>query len=180
MRALVLLFFIGAVSVLLSFVGSAAALDDAPVVNTTSGPVRGFYQTEEGNLTRAFRGVPFADPPERFAVATTPTPWTEIKNTTSFPAPCMQPGVATASEDCLYLNVFTPKDAQAGDNLPVMVYVHGGRYWTGESDQYAGQWLSGSGQVVLVTIQVPHDHMCWQRNKALPAACFILDILAPT
>jgi para-nitrobenzyl esterase len=120
------------------------------VVPTQSGNVQGFVQND---LARAFLGIPFADPPQRFGVATPASPWSGVYNATAFPKPCIQSSTAGV-EDCLYLNVFTPKNARAGDKLPVMVWIHGGRYWTGQTDQYQGQWLSGNGNVVLVTIQV--------------------------
>jgi carboxylesterase type B len=119
------------------------------VVPTESGLVQGFVQND---LARAFLGIPFADNPERFAPASPATPWTGVRSATAFPAPCAQSSTVGV-EDCLYLNVFTPKNADAGDKLPVMVWIHGGRYWTGQTDQYQGQWLSGNGNVVLVTIQ---------------------------
>jgi para-nitrobenzyl esterase len=130
--------------------GHSATATPVLVVPTQSGNVQGFVQND---LARAFLGIPFADPPQRFGVAAPATPWTGVRNATAFPKPCIQ-SATLGVEDCLYLNVFTPKNATAGSMLPVMVWIHGGRYWTGESDQYQGQWLSGNGNVVLVTIQV--------------------------
>ncbi len=125
------------------------------VVPTESGNVQGFVQND---LARAFLGIPFANPPERFGVATPAAPWSGVYNATAFPKPCIQSSTAGV-EDCLYLNVFTPKNAKAGDKLPVMVWIHGGRYWAGQTDQYQGQWLAGNGNVVLVTIQVPNTSL---------------------
>jgi carboxylesterase type B len=120
------------------------------VVPTQSGFVQGFVQND---LARAFLGIPFADPPQRFGLASPASPWIGVLNATAFPKPCVQSSTVGV-EDCLYLNVFTPKNAKLGDALPVMVWIHGGRYWTGRTDQYQGQWLSGNGNVILVTIQV--------------------------
>jgi para-nitrobenzyl esterase len=131
--------------------GHPATATPVLVVPTQSGNVQGFVQND---LARAFLGIPFADPPQRFGVAAPATPWNGVRNATAFPKPCIQ-SATLGVEDCLYLNVFTPKNATAGDKLPVMVWIHGGRYWTGQTDQYQGQWLSGNGNVVLVTIQVP-------------------------
>ena len=136
--------------VLLALLAVYATASPVLVVPTESGDVQGFVQND---LARAFLGIPFANPPERFGVATPAAPWSGVYNATAFPKPCIQSSTAGV-EDCLYLNVFTPKNAQAGDKLPVMVWIHGGRYWTGQTDQYQGQWLSGNGNVVLVTIQV--------------------------
>ncbi|ELR21428.1 carboxylesterase superfamily protein [Acanthamoeba castellanii str. Neff] len=133
---------------------ATASKNSSPVlvVPTESGLVQGFVQND---LARAFLGIPFADPPlgaKRFGVATPAAPWTGVYNATAFPKPCIQSSTVGV-EDCLYLNVFTPKNAKAGDKLPVMVWIHGGRYWAGQTDQYQGQWLAGNGNVVLVTIQ---------------------------
>ena len=143
------------------FAAVATASSNRPpvlVVPTESGLVQGFVQND---LARAFLGIPFADPPlgaKRFGVATPATPWNGVYNATAFPQPCIQSSTVGV-EDCLYLNVFTPKNAKAGDKLPVMVWIHGGRYWAGQTDQYQGQWLAGNGNVVLVTIQVPNTSL---------------------
>jgi para-nitrobenzyl esterase len=134
---------------LFAFVAASSSSSPVLVVPTESGNVQGFVQND---IARAFLGIPFADPPQRFGVAQPASAWSGLRNATVFPKPCIQ-SATLGVEDCLYLNVFTPKDTQAGDKLPVMVWIHGGRYWTGESDQYAGQWLSANGNVVLVTIQ---------------------------
>ena len=136
--------------VLLALLAVYATASPVLVVPTESGDVQGFVQND---LARAFLGIPFADPPQRFGVATPASPWSGVYNATAFPQPCIQSSTVGV-EDCLYLNVFTPKNAKAGDKLPVMVWIHGGRYWAGQTDQYQGQWLSGNGNVVLVTIQV--------------------------
>jgi para-nitrobenzyl esterase len=58
--------------------------------------------------------------------------------------------VGSASEDCLYLNVFTPANAR-DRNLPVMVWIHGESLLTGESNDYNPAGLVRSG-VIVVTI----------------------------
>lgn len=58
-----------------------------------------------------------------------------------------------ASEDSLYLNVWTPADAKTGDDLPVVVYIHGGSLTTGQSyyQDYNGETFAKNG-VVYITI----------------------------
>ena len=53
------------------------------------------------------------------------------------------------SEDCLSLNVYAP---QAGERLPVIVWIHGGAFVAGGSNQYDGTRLAGEGPVVVVTL----------------------------
>ena len=123
------------------------------VVTTVGGAVRGKVVAATGE----FLGIPYAAPPVgalRWQPPRPPAPWPGVRQATSYAPHCPQPsssfGVASTSEDCLYLNVFTP----AGDharNLPVMVWVHGGALRTGESDDYNPAGLVRHG-VVVVTI----------------------------
>ena len=123
------------------------------VVTTVGGAVRG----KAVAATDEFLGIPYAAPPVgalRWQPPRPPAPWPGVRQATSYAPHCPQPsssfGVASTSEDCLYLNVFTP----AGDharNLPVMVWVHGGALRTGESDDYNPAGLVRHG-VVVVTI----------------------------
>jgi carboxylesterase type B len=143
------------------FADSDSTSSPVLVVPTESGSVQGFVKDD---VARAFLGIPFADNPQRFAVAQPATPWSGVRDALTFPKPCIQSSTVGV-EDCLYLNVFTPKDAQAGDMLPVMVWIHGGRYWAGQSDQYQGQWLAASGNVIVVTIQVHHSSTTRSRQS---------------
>ncbi|XP_049999595.1 acylcarnitine hydrolase-like isoform X2 [Alexandromys fortis] len=57
------------------------------------------------------------------------------------------------SEDCLYLNIYTPAHAHEGSNLPVMVWIHGGGLVVGMASMYDGSILAVTEDVVVVTIQ---------------------------
>ncbi|MEJ1276133.1 hypothetical protein NN561_007036 [Cricetulus griseus] len=57
------------------------------------------------------------------------------------------------SEDCLYLNIYTPDHAHEGSNLPVMVWIHGGALVIGMASLYDGSMLAAMEDVVVVTIQ---------------------------
>jgi len=112
--------------------------------------------TIEHGLT-IFRGIPFAAPPLGSLRWKAPQPaqkWDGIKQTIHFaPAP-MQAGnpAGGKSEDCLYLNVWTPaKSAQ--DNLPVLVWIYGGGFSSGSTAEpwYDGMKLAQKG-VVFVSI----------------------------
>ena len=123
------------------------------VVATAAGAVHG----KAVAATDEFLGIPYAAPPVGALRWPPPRPaaaWHGVRQVTSYAPHCPQPaspfGVASTSENCLYLNVFTPAHTGAG-NLPVMVWVHGGSLRTGESDDYNPAGLVQHG-VVVVTI----------------------------
>jgi para-nitrobenzyl esterase len=131
-----------------------------PVVETGSGPVRG---TDDGQVT-VWKGVRYAAPPTgdlRWRAPVAPEPWTEIADATEFGPVSPQPkspvplGLgAESSEDCLFLNVWAPPGTEAGDDKPVLVWVHGGAYIFGAGSQvlYDGRALAGGGDVIVVTL----------------------------
>ncbi|XP_005388384.1 PREDICTED: liver carboxylesterase 1-like isoform X2 [Chinchilla lanigera] len=146
-----------------------------PVVDTVHGKVLGKYVSLEGfaQPVAVFLGVPFAKPPLgllRFSPPQPAEPWSFVKNTTSYPPMCSQDAVAGQvlsqlftnrkediplkfSEDCLYLNVYTPADLTKKSSLPVMVWIHGGGLVVGGASTYDGVPLSVHENVVVVTIQ---------------------------
>lgn len=126
------------------------------IVSTPLGRLRG--ETEAG--VRVFRGVPFAAPPVgplRFRATEPAKSWGGVREATRFAAAAMQHaerGVAV-SEDCLYLNVWTPEPGgEAGKGpWPVFVWIHGGGYTGGQSfaPVFDGAEFARAG-VVLVTV----------------------------
>jgi para-nitrobenzyl esterase len=123
------------------------------VVATAGGTVRG----KAVAAAAEFLGIPYAAPPVgalRWQPPYPAAPWTGVRQAASYAPHCPQPaspfGAASTSENCLYLNVFTPAGNTAR-NLPVMVWVHGGSLRTGESDDYNPAGLVQHG-VVVVTI----------------------------
>ena len=131
-------------------VGAAAA----PVV-TADGTVEGFVRKDVSQ----FLGIPYAAPPMGPLRWMPPQPvarWSAVRKATSFGPTCAQittlgpfAGPANSNEDCLYLNVFTP-DIKA--KLPVLVWIHGGGYVDGESNDYDASKLALQGHMVVVTI----------------------------
>ncbi|XP_069312579.1 liver carboxylesterase 1-like isoform X1 [Eulemur rufifrons] len=146
-----------------------------PVVDTVHGKVLGKYVRLEGfaQPVAVFLGVPFAKPPLgslRFAPPQPAEPWRSVKTTTSYPPMCSQDPVGgqllsdlftnrkenitlKSSEDCLYLNIYTPADLTKRSRLPVMVWIHGGGLMVGGASTYDGLPLSAHENVVVVTIQ---------------------------
>lgn len=123
-------------------------------VKTESGLVRG-AAGRDVSIT-PFKGIPYAEPPVEELRWTEPMaahPWKGIRNADHFSAACAQifpQGDFPKSEDCLYLNVWTPaKSIKA--RLPVMVYIHGGGLRVGSSREalYDGEELAGKGVVVV-------------------------------
>ena len=125
-----------------------------PVVGTTNGPVRGLAN----GTVDEYLGIPYAAPPVGALRWQPPQPaarWSGVRDATQFAPHCPQPptpfGQASMSEDCLFLNVFTPSHTEAGSHFPVMVWIHGGALVTGESDDYIPTQLVEDG-VTVVTI----------------------------
>lgn len=139
---------------------AAQAVNAAPVpqVLTESGAISGI--SERG--LSVYKGVPFAAAPVgdlRWRAPAAVAPWTGIREADAFAAACMQEGVSmpgetppTVSEDCLYLNIWTPAKS-AAEHLPVIVWIHGGGYRNGYAAMplYWGDRLARKG-VIVVTI----------------------------
>lgn len=135
-----------------------AASAPAQTVKTVNGTIEG---TTEGNGIRVFRGIPFAAPPVGDLRWKPPQPvknWDGVRPARAFGAQCMQRRVFSdmvfrasgMSEDCLYLNVWTPAGAP-GARLPVLVYFFGGGFIAGDGSEprYDGESMARKGIVAL-------------------------------
>jgi para-nitrobenzyl esterase len=149
-----------------------------PLVQTNRGPVRGFVK--KGVDT--FLGIPYAAPPVGDLRWRPPQPhakWHRPLNATAYGPTCPQittlGAFATPSdtENCLYLNVFTPKLARHGSRgLPVLVWIHGGANVDGESNDYNGSKLAtggnyGGSDTVVVTLNYRLGLLGFLANPAL-------------
>jgi para-nitrobenzyl esterase len=153
----------GVFSVATLVAGPAAATSMLPgaqgasstLVHTGSGPVTGFVS---GNM-REYLGIPYAAPPVgalRWKPPAPVTPWTSPLAATHFGPHCPQApspfGQPSLTEACLFLNVFTAASGPvAGQRRPVMVWIHGGAFVVGESDDYNPTKLVAHG-VDVVTL----------------------------
>lgn len=138
-------------------------------VKTEGGWVEG--QPSANQINSLFKGIPYAAPPVgelRWKAPQPVIPWEGVRDCSKWPNICPQMrfpseggGIAgqefyviepTMSEDCLYLNIWTPAKT-GGEALPVAVYIHGGGMMTGFSylNAYDGDGFAKRG-IVLVTI----------------------------
>ena len=138
------------------------------IVRTPAGPIVGGLAGPKRDV-RVYRGIPYAQPPvgaDRWRPARALAPWTKPLRASSFAADCWQPSTMDVlakpekdffyhppgrmSEDCLYLNVWTPRRASIAKR-PVMVWIHGGGEVQGSGSWplYDGAALARKGAVVV-------------------------------
>ncbi len=134
-------------------------------VKTTAGIVKG-SSTGGAKAIRTFLGIPYAKPPVgdmRWRAPEPPASWSGERDATKFGPRCMQAPIYSDmifrdanSEDCLYLNVWTPAKA-ANEKLPVMVWIYGGGFQAGSASEprQDGERLAGKG-VVVVSMNYRH------------------------
>lgn len=148
---------------ILTFLMSVAAFvtgiaQNAPQVKTVSGTLEGV----DCSGVKVFKGVPFAAPPVGDLRWKAPQPvakWEGVRKAAEFgPNPMQQPifgdmmfGTKEMSEDCLYLNVWTPSKTW-NEKLPVFIYFNGGGLMAGSGSEprYAGMTFARNG-IVAVT-----------------------------
>lgn len=143
----------GAAAAGLALPAAFAAGSRSVVAHTSAGPVRGSIE----QAVCVFKGVRYgADTAgRRFLPPLPPTPWSAVQDATRYGPGCPQRGHAREpeSEDCLFLNVWTPA-LRDGGARPVLLYIHGGAFdeGSGSSPLYDGTRLCRRGDVVVVTV----------------------------
>lgn len=142
----------------------AGAVIPTTQVNTTGGPVVGKNETlATGKSVLKFLGIPYAKA-RRFEDPTDPDSWNMTRNATQFGKICPQLSMNSSwplqtllsmSDDCLFINVFVPATLpNPNQNLPTMVWIHGGGYLVGSSAEplYDGRVLATEEGVIVVTL----------------------------
>nr|KAG5710088.1 hypothetical protein BaRGS_030164 [Batillaria attramentaria] len=176
-----------------------------PVVHTAQGDVSGIYATWQNGLKyQAFRGIPYAKPPVgdlRFAKPQPPQPFSGVHDASKYGSMCLQVALGPVhpmSEDCLFLNVFAPftprnslssSSASEGRNetytagpYPVLVFIHGGGFVSGSSNDYEPGKLVTEADIIVVTLNyrlgvfgflstgdstLPGNYGLWDQHMAL-------------
>lgn len=153
--------FVVTILALIALQSLATAQAAAPTVQTAYGKISGV----EERGAHAYLGIPYAQPPVgdlRWRAPVKPVSWNGVRDGSHFGSNCLQRD-ATAfgpytseyliqpptSEDCLYLNVWTP--AKPNRALPVLVWIHGGGYMSGSASIpiYNGAHLAQKGVIVV-------------------------------
>lgn len=157
--------------------GAITAISNASetTVPTLYGKVAG---ADAGNNSWIWEGVPYAKPPIgrlRWKAPQDPDPWWGVRQSTYKFSPATQPNMAPlwypltttpiGSEDCLYLNIFAPKNA--AKNLPVFVWIHGGANVFGQASIYNASLLASKFNMVVVVIQYRLGPFGWLYFPAL-------------
>lgn len=157
--------------VILAFaIASCNESDPNPVLTIEGGQIQGIETETEGII--AYKGIPFAAPPVgelRWQEPQPVVPWEGVKVADTYGAAAMQvtwnpdsfygrewraSGSVPFSEDCLYLNVWTPAPGKVDKKLPVAMWIHGGGYREGfgfEPEMDGGEDWASRG-VILVSV----------------------------
>ncbi|KAI7815249.1 esterase, partial [Rhyzopertha dominica] len=149
----------------ITIVSYSKANMEEPLVVTEQGPVRGKTGVDyNGGKFYSFQGIPYAQPPYghlRFKAPQPPKHWDSIWDATQERDECYASMLVlptrVGSEDCLYLNVYTPGISNGTDTKeslkPVMVWIHGEAFTAGSSKAaiYGPEFLLAQG-IVLVTL----------------------------
>jgi para-nitrobenzyl esterase len=143
----------------LLFIQPSLAQQNRPQVQISNGALEGTF--DAGTGIRSFKGIPYALPPVgdlRWKEPQPPANWAGIRKADHFSHMPMQKHVFsdmifradTMSEDCLYLNVWTPAKSEK-EKLPVLVYFYGGGFSAGDGSEsrYDGESMAQKGIVTL-------------------------------
>jgi para-nitrobenzyl esterase len=145
----------------------------SPLVATRFGLALG---QEDADRTWVWKAIPYARPPVgdlRWRAPQDPLPWSGVRRQAGFNGGCTRlsdaiPGWIVGSEDCLYLNVWRPRDTETG--LPVYVWIHGGGNSTGSSTgipEYYGTRVADRSRVVFVSLNYRLGPFGWFTHPAL-------------
>lgn len=168
---LLVLFYICMILPETSTVLAGAEWNGNPVVQTRFGDVGGYKDTVD---TFVWKAIPYARPPVgdlRWRAPRNPETWRGVRRKHSFSKGCTQYGVLggiNGSEDCLYLNIWRPRNMER--NLPVYVWIHGGGNSMGSATlvaDYYGHRLASRSQMVFVSLNYRLGPFGWLTHPAL-------------
>ncbi|XP_078105755.1 bile salt-activated lipase-like [Sander vitreus] len=181
--------------ILLGVCVNSASAAKLGVVRTEGGKVEG--KSHGMGLFRSvdvFKGVPFADVPGKWEKPKPHPGWSGILKANKYRDRCLQVTLlqtkTQGSEDCLYLNIFVPQGLKLSKNLPVMVYLFGGAFLLGASNDvailgdslYDGKEMADRGDVIVVTVnyrvgtmgflstgddRLPGNYGLWDQHAAI-------------
>ncbi|XP_005098834.3 acetylcholinesterase [Aplysia californica] len=171
--------------------GQRAADDGFLMVNISYGTLRGKVDSTPSVPVAKFLGIPYAKPPTgplRFKAPVTPDKWNGVRDALTVGNECLQKDIPLfnfqkitpkRSEDCLFLNVFSPTQRNSQTPLPVMVWIHGGAYVIGSGSQFDVTSLATKG-VVLVSLNYRLDVFGFlsTEDNTLPGNYGMLDMIA--
>ncbi|MBI2771929.1 MAG: carboxylesterase family protein [Burkholderiales bacterium] len=136
----------------------SAAAADPSVISVSGGTIKGSV----ASTYRAFFGIPYAAPPVgalRWKAPGAAPAWSGTRDATAARSVCPQGAfdasgnpVIRGSEDCLFVNVYTPAPVSPTARLPVMVWLHGGAYVAGAGSDYDATVLAKKANAIIVTL----------------------------
>ena len=156
----------------------APVADPSTLTRVTEGEAIGFTAP---NGVKIWRGLPFAAPPVgdlRWRSPRPPAPWSGVREALAPAAICPQisnvfnasegqkPGALLGAEDCLYLDVYAPANADPA-TTPVMVWIHGGGNVWGSAKQYDPSNLVANENVLIVVVQYRLGPLGWFAHEAI-------------
>uniref|UniRef100_A0A8C5EI40 Carboxylic ester hydrolase n=1 Tax=Gouania willdenowi TaxID=441366 RepID=A0A8C5EI40_GOUWI len=165
------------------------------VVKTEGGQVQGrSHKMGLFSSVDVFKGIPFADVPGKWEKPKPHPGWDGVLKATKARERCLQVTLlqteTRGSEDCLYLNIFVPQGLKLSSGLPVMVYLFGGAFLLGASNDlailgdslYDGKQMADRGNVIVVTVnyrvgtmgflstgdsRLPGNYGLWDQHAAI-------------
>lgn len=145
---------------------SALAQNISSIVETQSGKIQGTVR----NNIQEWTGVPYAKPPLgelRWKHPVSPDKWSSTLDATKPAQECIQvtPEGATGAEDCLNLNIYRPTSSD--NNLPVLVYIHGGNNQVGSSAEFSPEFIAKNLNAVIVMVNYRLGALGFNPLKAL-------------
>eukprot|EP00408_Alexandrium_pacificum_P025606 CAMPEP_0171191914 /NCGR_PEP_ID=MMETSP0790-20130122/19604_1 /TAXON_ID=2925 /ORGANISM="Alexandrium catenella, Strain OF101" /LENGTH=625 /DNA_ID=CAMNT_0011657065 /DNA_START=95 /DNA_END=1972 /DNA_ORIENTATION=- len=153
----------------------AVVTESSPMVVTKLGRIKGRYE----DSSYIFKGIPYAEVPERFSPAEFKQPWKGTLEATRWGDACMgaslggkeQTGAVKESEDCLKMTVWVPKGSMR--SLPVMVYFHGGQNQRGsaQDERFQGDLITKNAEypVILVSFDYRLGIFGWIQGYGVTA-----------